>query len=337
MDRLSMKKFKYQGTTDVFMQCKIRACAQQPCGVCTGTGDPRRQLQTDLSPVEGEMFAPPVGVRVSANDQNALVFGQPVGPVPTMYQPAFVQSSSANAIVDVATGISQPFRVRSEMTLPVTAAWATQNQPALIATLRSTLNLLPTEELVILSIKAGRRLEEKSRNLQTGAVKIDFAVGVASASRASTSQSQLTQLATGNASFTSKFVQQLDSELQARGAAPVNISPLTLTFAAPTTSSSQAGAQTAQFNFASGAVVQGSAATTTNASETSSKKDGDNNMLMGALIIAIAIVFFAIYTGGQKAKAAAAPAAGQNNADLSYNAKVYADNDQQIFDDLQVQ
>merc|ERR1719281_1706598 len=34
MDRLSMKKFKFQTVTDVFMQCKIRACAQQPCGFC---------------------------------------------------------------------------------------------------------------------------------------------------------------------------------------------------------------------------------------------------------------------------------------------------------------
>ena len=33
MDRLSMKKFKFQTTTDVFVQCKIRACAQQPCGI----------------------------------------------------------------------------------------------------------------------------------------------------------------------------------------------------------------------------------------------------------------------------------------------------------------
>merc|ERR1712054_491121 len=56
LDRLSMKKFKFQGTTDVFMQCKIRACAQQPCGVCQ-----RRQLSSksavDLNPAEGEMFA----------------------------------------------------------------------------------------------------------------------------------------------------------------------------------------------------------------------------------------------------------------------------------------
>ena len=79
MDRLSMKKFKYQGTTDVFMQCKIRACAQQPCGVCTGSGDPRALQSVDLSPAEGEMFAPPVSVRVSARDQNALTFAAPTG------------------------------------------------------------------------------------------------------------------------------------------------------------------------------------------------------------------------------------------------------------------
>ena len=84
MDRLSMKKFKYQGTTDVFMQCKIRACAQQPCGICSGSGDPRVLQTVDLSPAEGEMFAPPVSVRVSARDQNALTFAAPTGaPVTT--------------------------------------------------------------------------------------------------------------------------------------------------------------------------------------------------------------------------------------------------------------
>merc|ERR1712178_392902 len=53
MDRISMKKFKFQTTTDVFMQCKIRACAQQPCGICTGDGVPYRALSSvDLSPGE---------------------------------------------------------------------------------------------------------------------------------------------------------------------------------------------------------------------------------------------------------------------------------------------
>merc|ERR1711981_412141 len=53
MDRLSMKKFKFQTTTDVFMQCKIRACAQQPCGICTGNGASRNLLsesEVDMSP-----------------------------------------------------------------------------------------------------------------------------------------------------------------------------------------------------------------------------------------------------------------------------------------------
>merc|ERR1711871_1387314 len=71
MDRVSMKKFKFHTTTDVFMQCKIRACAAQPCGTCKA-----RQLSSspDLSPVEGEMFAPPTKIRVSQFDKNALVF-----------------------------------------------------------------------------------------------------------------------------------------------------------------------------------------------------------------------------------------------------------------------
>lgn len=75
LERLSMKKFKFQGTTDVFMQCKLRACAQQPCGICTG----RRALGIDLTPVEGDMFAPPAQIRISPFDKNALVFA-PVVP-----------------------------------------------------------------------------------------------------------------------------------------------------------------------------------------------------------------------------------------------------------------
>ena len=78
MHRLSMRKFKFQGTTDVFMQCKIRACAMQPCGICTGLGDWDRRLQAaedvDLSPSDGEMFAPPVKIKIARNDKSALVF-----------------------------------------------------------------------------------------------------------------------------------------------------------------------------------------------------------------------------------------------------------------------
>ena len=71
-----MKKFKFQTTTDVFMQCKIRACSQQPCGICTGFGDgPRRGLgDVDLTPAEGEMYAPPVQAKVGFRDRLALVF-----------------------------------------------------------------------------------------------------------------------------------------------------------------------------------------------------------------------------------------------------------------------
>merc|ERR1719421_1110303 len=64
MDRLSMKKFKFQGTVDVFLQCKMRACAMQPCGVCR---DDRRSLQAFGAenlpmPMEGEQYTPPTQV-----------------------------------------------------------------------------------------------------------------------------------------------------------------------------------------------------------------------------------------------------------------------------------
>merc|ERR1711964_940678 len=84
MGRLSMKKFKFHTTTDVFMQCKLRACAAQPCGTCQ-----RRRLSQDpdLSPVEGEMYSPIFKIKVSKHDKNALVFGAVVdnnpAPIPT--------------------------------------------------------------------------------------------------------------------------------------------------------------------------------------------------------------------------------------------------------------
>ena len=76
MDRISMKKFKFQGTIDVFMQCKMRACARQPCGVCTGFNNRQLQYQFDTSPGEGESYTPTLQVQLAQQDPNALVFPQ---------------------------------------------------------------------------------------------------------------------------------------------------------------------------------------------------------------------------------------------------------------------
>jgi hypothetical protein len=221
MDRISMKKFKFQSTTDVFMQCKIRACAQQPCGTCSRRN--LRNLQSvDLSPSEGEMFAPPIGVRVSHRDQNALVFSDPVGAAPSAPVSPSVQPMSS-----VQGKTSKAIEVSSELTLTsVTPQWAIQNRAALTQTLRSTLNLFASEELVITSISAARR----GRSLQQGGVKIDFTVGVSDSSRATASQAQLNQLSSGSPSVVQQFSTNLDAELANRGQAPIALPATAMSF-----------------------------------------------------------------------------------------------------------
>jgi hypothetical protein len=234
MHRLSMKKFKFQGTTDVFMQCKIRACAQQPCGVCRAPG---RSLSSsvDLSPAEGEMFAPPVQVRLSAHDTSALVFGAPTGSsstgVPT--PSAAVSTSSSTA-----SSVSQPVQIKSALTLSsVSAAWAVQNKASLVATLRSILSLRAGEELVITSIGApvAARTMRRSRSLQEDeGARVEFVVGVATTARARISQGKMTSLASGQSSVLAKFVAVLDAELIARGQPAVQLATTAFTFEEPT-------------------------------------------------------------------------------------------------------
>jgi hypothetical protein len=251
MDRLSMKKFKFQSTTDVFLQCKIRACAQQPCGVCKD----RRQLSVDLSAVEGEMFAPPTQVKVSTRDKNALVFPDTAYSAEghSMYETSGVSimqeaSSASSPSINMVAATSMPIEVSSELTLTsVTAAWAVENRVALTETLRSTLGLKVDESLVITNISAGsRRLSTAERALQQEGVgvKIVFTVGVKDGERATASQGLLNMLSSGAASLVSVFSSNLDTELQARGQPRVNLSAAAVKFSAPTikqTSSASAG------------------------------------------------------------------------------------------------
>jgi hypothetical protein len=154
-----MKKFKFHTTTDVFMQCKIRACAAQPCGTCD-----RRRLASspDLSPVEGEMFAPPTKIRVSRFDKNALVFQAQQYVAPAM------PASGVSAAVAAPPALQKAIQISSEMTLPVTQQWAEQNRAQLVSALSSTLGLKDGEVLTILSISSGaRRLAEEARQLQS--------------------------------------------------------------------------------------------------------------------------------------------------------------------------
>jgi hypothetical protein len=288
------------------------------------------------------MFAPPVGVRVAANDQNALVFGQPVGPVPV--PPTGLQNTYFGA--SQLQGVANPhhlIEVSSELTLAsMTASWAVENREALVATLRSTLGLTQSENLEITSITAARRLDSipaEERKLQNTGVKIGFTVGLSSQSRAQQSQASVQALASGNQVLLATLVQTLDAELQSRGAPPVKLSPATVAVRQPVVvrtpqavaSSPQFGMQ-AQFGLESGGQVE-SAGSFTNATEKKSKKDADNNTLMGALIIAIAIVFFALHKGGKKVRSAATPPMEQNG-NTAYNAKVYASDEQHAFDEL---
>ena len=319
MDRISMKKFKFQTTTDVFMQCKIRACAQQPCGTC-GSSHPRSLQSVDLSPADGEMFAPPVGVRVSRRDTNALTFADPSGSVP-----APIAAAPITTVQTPQAQTSKPIEVSSEMTLTsVTPAWAVQNRAALTETLRSTLSLRADEELVITSITAARR----GRSLQQGGVKIDFVIGVSDSSRATASQSALNQLSSGSPALVQAFSTQLDQQLQARGQAPVALPAAAMAF--------QPAQVQQKVQTAGGVWVLPTQQTTNNyygqqpqqvaaSSSSSSKKDSssdDNSSMLLILGVAIAALLLIIVVQRGKSMSAAPAAAAEPAHDQSYSSKI---------------
>lgn len=299
------------------MQCKIRACAQQPCGTCGS----RRNLQSvDLSPADGEMFAPPVGVRVSNRDTKALTFAAPSGSVPAPIAAApiiTVQTPQAQT--------SKPIEVSSEMTLTsVTPAWAVQNRASLTETLRSTLQLQVDEELVITSITAARR----GRSLQQGGVKIDFTVGVSDSSRATASQSKLNQLSNGSPALIQAFSTQLDQQLQARGQAPVALPAAAMAF--------QPAQVQQKVQTAGGVWVLPTQQTTNNyyqqqsqqeaaSSSSSSKKDSssdDNSSMLLILGVAIAALLLIFVVQRGKSMSAAPAAAAEPAHDQSYSSKI---------------
>jgi hypothetical protein len=286
-----MKKFKFQTTTDVFVQCKIRACAQQPCGVCSGTGHHYRELQdgVDLSPGEGEMYSPPVSLRVAPNDMNALVFPDMV----PQFQPQAVagpQQSLGAATQNNAPPTTKPIMVKSNLVLSsVSASWAIQNREAVTETLRSTMGLSPSEDLVITSIsRLGRELEQK-RQLQTGGgVKIDFVVGVSSEARAQIASSKVSQLASGSPAMAMQFSQALDSELQRRGQPAVRLPANSMAFAAPTKENNSfrpAGQSSQQQVYAASSIgYQGN-----QVQQPAPADEGSDNMILGLVIGAFAM------------------------------------------------
>jgi hypothetical protein len=337
MDRISMKKFKFHTTTDVFMQCKIRACAAQPCGTCQAS----RQLAAspDLSPVEGEMFAPPHKIRVSQFDKNALVFAAQEYTAPPAVQSSAVPAvSTQQGTKSSAPATTQPIQVASQLELPFTATWANENRAALASTLRSTLGLTASEDLVITSISAARRLGAE-RKLQASSVKVDFVVGVASSSRAAQASSSIGDLASGSSNVVASFAATLNQNLRNRGQATVEIDPAQIKFAsAEITEASSSAMQTPSQAPSSVGLYSASAQQQQGGKYDSEEQESEqtltvvkegssSNMLMIVLVVGGALV--ALYllvgrkTGANKSEEAGrADAAGANAGYDAYSAKV---------------
>jgi hypothetical protein len=319
MDRLSMKKFKFQTTTDVFMQCKIRACAQQPCGICTGSGYHYRELQdVDLSPAEGEMFAPPFNIKVSHHDTNALVFPDNVPD----FRPTNVAGPAAS-IGQQSTGpaVQKAIQIKSNLVLSsITAAWAVQNREAVTATLRKTMGLTAAEELVITSISSlGRQLS--GRQLQSGGgVKIDFVIGVDDQARASIAESKVSQLASGSPALAMQFSAVLDQELQSRGAAPIALPVTSMAFAAPTKTMNtySQSQQVYSYSGSSGAAQQ--------QQQQQQQQASDDRLILGLALGAcfMSMMGFIMYTQMNKNGAATAQHYHEEESPDAYASKVAA-------------
>jgi hypothetical protein len=333
MDRLSMKKFKFQSTTDVFLQCKIRACAQQPCGECTGLGNPRQLKNVDLSPVDGEMFAPPTQVKVSMRDRNAMVFADTAYSAEqnSMYgsgSSSGISAAGSSASEDATTSTSssgangattKPVEVSSELTLAsVSAAWALENRAALAATLRGTLSLLPSEDLVITSISQARQLQPNQRSLQSSqGVKVEFTVGLSDPQRVQVSQQTLTNLASGSSpQLLSVFSQKLDAQLELRGKPKLQLSPASFVFAQPVTKQKQVSPSASGANFPAtsyGTYNQQGQQTQQNTSSKTESSSGASGLVV-VLFVAVGIALAVYLIGAKKASPNTDGAAGAPDA-----------------------
>ena len=168
---------------------------------------------------------------------NVMIFTSNIPPPP--------QEPSANA--SPRTAPHQPLTTKSiEISSQVvfsslSAAWALQNRAALIATLRSVLALTKNDELVISAIHAGsatRGLKQArggARTLQQsgGGARIEFTVGLSEPTRAVERRGKLASFAAGSSALLQQFSAQLDTELQARGQAPVAVPVSAMTFSEP--------------------------------------------------------------------------------------------------------
>jgi hypothetical protein len=308
MDRISMKKFKFQTTTDVFVQCKIRACAQQPCGICTGTGHHYRGLQddVDLSPAEGEMFSPPVNIKVSRNDPNALTFPDTVADFRAKQNT--IQTSAMGAASAAGPGraaSNKPFQVSSNLILStMTAAWATQNKAAVAGSLRKVLELTPEEELVITAIKSmgmgqstGAGMGGRQRQLQVGGVKIDFILGLNDATAANVAKGMVSRLASGSPSMVLAFSATLDQELIAAGQPAVNMPATAMQFTPPTVRDGQSryqGQSLGSGGFGWEADTVGGSSASKDDDEEVVEEDGNTGVILGVIIGCFVMGFMAL-------------------------------------------
>jgi hypothetical protein len=210
---------------------------------------------------------------------------------------------------------TKPYQIASNLMLTsMTAQWAIQNREGVADTLRKTLQLLPSEELIITAIsKVGRKLSEEKRALQASGVKIDFVVGVSSTERAQLANSQVGQMAQGSQALLARFSQQLDQELAKRGQQPVNLPVSAFAFATPVASATGYGSGAQQQSGSSNMpLFEGSWSAATNdlsadsSSAAKDKESSDTGVVMGVVIGAFAMGFLglAIYmSSSRKAEA----------------------------------
>lgn len=164
-----------------------------------------------------------------------------------------------------------------------------------------------------------------------GGIKIDFVVGVSDQSRAMASAGQLNQLASGSPALVMKFASTLDSELVARGAAPVALSANSLAFTqakqvAKSTDGTYAAAPAAAGSSTAwssrGFFVGGSSdASASSEDEKKDSKDDKNGLILMAFLggaCLMGLVAICMYVKHVKKGDASHDAAGAD----TYNAKV---------------
>jgi hypothetical protein len=186
------------------------------------------------------------------------------------------------------------------------------------------LKLSATEDLVITSITAARRLQQGSQN-NGGSAKIDFIVGVDTTDRATVASSKLALFSSGSPAVLQEFVTILDDTLRNAGSAPLGLTPAQISFAKPV-----------QTEVTTKYVMVDSSQTGANAnpaaanSKDSSSQDLSTTLFIPLCIALAAALIFMVFRGGSSGTSKnkstfdpSAEGAGEVYAD-SYAAKISA-------------